>query len=61
MDVNSRNLLFSKGEIERGDLWPKITEYRDKRCMKPLKIATDLPSWGAKWQLEYHYAMAFIF
>src|SRR5580692_373779 len=30
MDVNSRNVLFSKGEIDRDDLWPKITEYRDQ-------------------------------
>ena len=32
MDVNSRNLLFSKGEIDRDDLWPKVTEYRDQPC-----------------------------
>jgi uncharacterized protein len=32
MDVNSRNLLFSRGEINRDDLWPKITEYRDQPC-----------------------------
>jgi hypothetical protein len=30
--VNSRNLLFSRGEINRDDLWPKITEYRDQPC-----------------------------
>ncbi len=32
MDVNNRNILFSKGEIDRDDLWPKITEYRDQPC-----------------------------
>ncbi|MFO1466151.1 MAG: ATP-binding protein [Steroidobacteraceae bacterium] len=32
MNVNDRNTLFSKGEIERDDLWPKITEYRDQPC-----------------------------
>jgi uncharacterized protein len=32
VDVNNRNLLFSKGEIDRDDLWPKITEYRDQPC-----------------------------
>lgn len=32
MDVNKRNSLFSKGEIDRDDLWPKITEYRDQPC-----------------------------
>ena len=32
MDVINRNILFSKGEIDRDDLWPKITEYRDQPC-----------------------------
>ena len=32
MDVNSRNLLFSRGEIDRDDLWPKSTEYREQPC-----------------------------
>lgn len=30
MDVNTRNVLFSKGEIARDDLWPKVTEYREQ-------------------------------
>ncbi len=30
MDVNTRNRLFSSGEIDREDLWPKITEYQEQ-------------------------------
>jgi predicted AAA+ superfamily ATPase len=30
MDVNTRNGLFSRGEIDRIDLWPKIAEYEDQ-------------------------------
>jgi len=30
MDVNNRNQLFLNGKIDRDDLWPKITEYRDQ-------------------------------
>lgn len=30
MDVNNRNILFSKDEKDRDDLWLKITEYRDQ-------------------------------
>lgn len=30
MDVNTRNQLFAKGEIDRSDLWPKITEYEEQ-------------------------------
>jgi len=32
VDVNSRNRLFSAGEIDRDDLWPKITEFEDQPC-----------------------------
>jgi hypothetical protein len=32
VDVNNRNVLFSKGEIDRDDLGPKITEYREQPC-----------------------------
>jgi len=30
MDVNTRNRLFSTGDIDRIDLWPKIAEYEDQ-------------------------------
>src|SRR5881392_2855245 len=32
MDVNTRNHFFSLGEIERADLWPKITEFEAQPC-----------------------------
>src|SRR5437867_2989511 len=32
MDVNGRNALFAAGEIDRTDLWPKITEFEEQPC-----------------------------
>src|SRR5262249_53007421 len=30
MDVNTRNRLFASGDLDRSDLWPKITEYEEQ-------------------------------
>jgi uncharacterized protein len=47
MDVNNRNLLFSKGEIHHDDLWPKITEYREQPCTFRFSFGLDkLPTEG---------------
>jgi hypothetical protein len=47
VDVNNRNLLFSKDEIDRDDLWPKITEYRDQPCTFRFSFGLDeLPTEG---------------
>ena len=47
MDVNNRNLLFSKGEIQHDDLWPKITEYREQPCTFRFSFGLDkLPTEG---------------
>lgn len=32
MDVNTRNRLFSTGDIDREDLWPKLTELETQPC-----------------------------
>jgi predicted AAA+ superfamily ATPase len=32
MDVNTRNRLFSTGDIDREDLWPKLTEFLTQPC-----------------------------
>jgi len=45
VDVNTRNRLFSTGDIDRDDLWPKITEYQEQPCTFRFTFGLDeLPS-----------------
>jgi predicted AAA+ superfamily ATPase len=41
MDVNSRNRLFSTGEIDREDLWPKLTELEELPCTFRFRFGLD--------------------
>jgi predicted AAA+ superfamily ATPase len=41
MDVNSRNRLFSIGDIDREDLWPKIAEFEAQPCTFQFSFGLD--------------------